>query len=605
MKRIALFALVCTWLAACERPTDPLGVAPAVQAPAPMQGGPIILMGIDAEDGSHVNQHGSPSIYAGVVRNGILANVNNGGTGILGIGCGKLPTDDVTFFWAAVAAGAMQPLVCVNGPTAISLASFNGFAMIAVVSDVFNTPSGGLTQAELNALNARATDVANFVNTGGGLFGLSNCSLTNPYGYLGGVGGFTCGALGNNQQQDIQPTNAGAALGITSTNLDVCCWHDTYDRFPAFLQVLAFYPQFGNRVAAVGGAQVIVTQGITLDPATAQNPAGTAHTVTAKLEDSNRNPVVNRQVRFTVISGPNAGQASPGNGVCVPVTCKSDINGKVSWTYKSNGQTGTDVIEACFTDAQGAEHCAEATKEWVAGAPATLLLTPPFATNTVGEKHCVTATVRDAFGNPVPGVPVVFSVGPSVPTTFPSPSSGTGTTDANGQASFCYTASLPGADRIHAFADVNDSRREDPGEPFGDAAKTWTPPTSTALCEVKITDGGWIIANNTDRANFGGNAKVLPEGTVQGQQEYQDQGPTQPMNVHSTEITATTCSDDLTMASIFGKATIDGAGSHVFRIDVKDGGAGGSNDTYGITLDTGYMSGQQPLQGGNVTIHKQ
>src|SRR2546428_12385617 len=79
MKRIALFALACTWLAACERP-DPLGVAPAFQTiAAPARGGPIILMGIDAEDGSP--SHGSPTIYAGVVRDGILANVNNGGDG--------------------------------------------------------------------------------------------------------------------------------------------------------------------------------------------------------------------------------------------------------------------------------------------------------------------------------------------------------------------------------------------------------------------------------------------------------------------------------------------------------------------------------------------
>ena len=34
-----------------------------------------------------------------------------------------------------------------------------------------------------------------------------------------------------------------------------------------------------------------------------------------------------------------------------------------------------------------------------------------------------------------------------------------------------------------------------------------------------------------------------------------------------------------------------------------NGGNGGSNDKYGISLDTGYMSGLQPLQGGNVTIH--
>jgi hypothetical protein len=559
-------------------------------------------MGIDAEDFGH----GSPTIYANVVRDGILAKVTNGGTGILGIGCGKGP-DFVTVFWTAVAADVVQPLVCVNGAAAISATPFNGFAMIAVVSDQFNTPSGGLTQAELDALNARDADVANFVNTGGGLFGLSNCALNNPYGYLGGVGGFTCGALGANQQDNIEPTPEGQALGITSTNLDVCCWHDTYDVYPAFLDVLAFYPNLNGRpTAAIGGAKVIITQAITLDPPTARNPAGTAHRVTATVKGSDGNPVVNQEVRFKVISGPNAGQASPGNGVCsIFANCHTDLNGQVSWTYTSNGQTGMDNIQACFTDAQGVERCAQATKEWVVGEPAKLILTPPFARNTVGDRHCVTATVTDLFGNPVSGVTVRFSVGPSVPTTFPSPSSGSGTTDANGQATFCYTASLPGADRIHAFADVNNSGGQEPTEPFDEATKVWTPPANTELCEVKITDGGWIIANNRDRANFGGNAKVLPDGSLQGQQEYQDQGPVQSMNVHSTEITATTCSDDLTMASIFGKATIDGSGSHMFRIDVRDGGSGGSNDTYGIMLDIGYMSGQQRLSGGNVTIHKQ
>jgi hypothetical protein len=33
-------------------------------------------------------------------------------------------------------------------------------------------------------------------------------------------------------------------------------------------------------------------------------------------------------------------------------------------------------------------------------------------------------------------------------------------------------------------------------------------------------------------------------------------------------------------------------------------GTPGTNDTYGIMLDTGYFSGQKPLQGGNVKIHK-
>lgn len=53
---------------------------------------------------------------------------------------------------------------------------------------------------------------------------------------------------------------------------------------------------------------------------------------------------------------------------------------------------------------------------------------------------------------------------------------------------------------------------------------------STPGCEIKINDGGWIIALNTDTATFGGNAKVALDGTSTGQQEYQDHGP-----VHLTQ----------------------------------------------------------------------
>ena len=124
---------------------------------------------------------------------------------------------------------------------------------------------------------------------------------------------------------------------------------------------------------------------------------------------------------------------------------------------------------------------------------------------------------------------------------------------------------------------------------------------------MTVTNGGWITAVNGDRANFGGNAKVSDDGSsVQGNEEYQDHGPAEPRNVKSTQILATTCTTDTQpqTASIFGRATIDGSGDFVFRIDVADGGNGGSNDSYGIMLSDGYTSGQQPLQGGNVNIHK-
>lgn len=66
---------------------------------------------------------------------------------------------------------------------------------------------------------------------------------------------------------------------------------------------------------------------------------------------------------------------------------------------------------------------------------------------------------------------------------------------------------MPGSDAITAFADANDNGTRDPGEPAGAATKIWALPVTTPLCEVTVTNGGWIIAANGDQAHFGGNAK--------------------------------------------------------------------------------------------------
>jgi hypothetical protein len=111
-------------------------------------------------------------------------------------------------------------------------------------------------------------------------------------------------------------------------------------------------------VAAVVGA------GIVLSPPTATNDAvvGSTHTVTATVQDNNGNRVVGAQVTFSVTAGPNAGAT----GVCsANANCTTDSAGKVSFTYASNGNAGTDTIQACFTDATNTRHCATATKTWV------------------------------------------------------------------------------------------------------------------------------------------------------------------------------------------------------------------------------------------------
>jgi hypothetical protein len=336
---------------------------------------------------------------------------------------------------------------------------------------------------------------------------------------------------------------------------------------------------------------------MTLTPATATNTVGHPHTVTATVRDFGGRAVSGVTVHFSV-TGANTTSGS----------MATNASGVATFTYTGT-VAGADMIHA-YADTNNnsaqnvGEPFADATKIWTAGAPATLVLTPPTATNVVGTPHTVTATVKDALGNPVPGVTVRFAVtGP----TFPSPSSGSATTNGSGVATFTFTASLPGTNAITAYADTNGNSMQDIGEPSGAATKVWTPPPSTAFCEVTITNGGRITANNGDRATFGGNAKVSNDGSaVKGQEEYQDHGPATPRNVKSTVLLATTCDTGASpkTATIYGRATVDGSGDFVFRIDVTDGGPGASTDSYGILMSDGYVSGQHALEGGNVDIHK-
>lgn len=243
------------------------------------------------------------------------------------------------------------------------------------------------------------------------------------------------------------------------------------------------------------------------------------------------------------------------------------------------------------------------------GPPFTLDLQPFEDVNDVGTQHCLTATVTDEDGDPVPGITVVFDVeGASEADQNPPDEDGSAVTNDQGVATFCYTGpDFPGKDVINAFADTDEDGMQDLPPPLGDepfdvADKLWVLPVTTPLCEVKVNNGGWIIASNGDRASFGGMAKADGEGNTSGNEEYQDHGPMRPMNLHGN-VLVVVCETD-TSATIYGMATVDGAGSFVYRLKVEDNGEGGKGvDKYWITVDNGYDSGNQTLRGGNVQVH--
>ena len=330
---------------------------------------------------------------------------------------------------------------------------------------------------------------------------------------------------------------------------------------------------------------------LTLSPRAASNPVDTEHTLTATVADAGGAPIPGVVVRFSVTGS-----------VSTSGSCTTNEAGQCDFTYRGPTSPGTDAISAfADTDEDTTQDTGEpgdlASKVWVAAAPNTVVLTPPADTNPVGTQHTVTASVTDAFGNPTSGITVRFTVTGAVTT------SGSCTTGASGQCDFTYQGpELPGVDAITAHADTNDNGSPDAGEPQGAAEKTWVLPLSTPLCDVIIGDGGRITANNGDKATFGGNAKVSEAGQASGQQQYTDHGPAQPFNLKSIEILAVTCSADRKEANIYGRATIDGSGDHIFLIQVRDAGKTGKNDTYRILIDNGYDSGVHRLEAGNVSI---
>lgn len=382
------------------------------------QAGPITLMGVDAEDGGP-NGHGPNTVYQNVVNNGVLANVTNGATGILVIGGGKAPGDNVTAFWNAIDAATPGTVTYVNGAGNIGSQSLAGFAMIAVASSVSQTPSGGLTQSESTALNGRQADIANFVNAGGGLMGLSQTGLSAPYAYLPDADQFTFNFP--SQYADIEPTTDGSAVGITN-QLDICCWHDEIITFPSFLKVLARNVATG-RPAAVGGAQVIVPTDVTLDPPSATNPVGTTHTVTATIT---RQGVPQAGVLVTfAVSGANAGAT----GTCAPPGCTTGADGKVSFTYTGTN-AGTDTITASFTNAQNQVVTGTASKLWVAVAKISIDDVNVDEGNAGLTPATFTVTLDQASGGPVT-VNYATSNGPA-----PAATAGSDYNAANGTVSF-------------------------------------------------------------------------------------------------------------------------------------------------------------------------
>ena len=99
---------------------------------------------------------------------------------------------------------------------------------IVVASDF----GGILTQAELNILNARSSDIINFLNAGGGLYAMaesdSGAGLTPQGGFFGYLPFIVTSAQLNQGESGFTVTPFGMSLGLTVDDVNGNASHNIF-----------------------------------------------------------------------------------------------------------------------------------------------------------------------------------------------------------------------------------------------------------------------------------------------------------------------------------------------------------------------------------------
>jgi len=129
--------------------------------------------------------------------------------------------------------------------------------------------------------------------------------------------------------------------------------------------------------------------------------------------------------------------------------------------------------------------------------PSAVDLQPQNPMEEVGNNVNFTATVTGAHGEAEQFIPVEFTVFSS---GLPSPSMGSDTTDAAGEAHFSYTNTVAGIDTLQVWADLDEDAVEEPNETV-ETTVTWTPGPPATLELTPETDTNTVDDSHTVTAH--------------------------------------------------------------------------------------------------------
>lgn len=388
-------------------------LSPSVSLPsvafATTQGGPIVLDGMDpvchAAMGENTDQYIAKVLKS--VHDKSTIPGNNGKIAILGIadpnnagGCGNnwdtlLSTKFLTQFTTSPEVEFIT--------TETELTAFFDTTITSAPPRVLWIPDDwSRSNAVSNVFIAKAEKIADFVNSGGGLF-----SSVNNYGWLTAL---LPEAVFNNGGCNGGPdaTTDGIADFGLSNSIVAACWHGYFTGNVGTLKTLVDYPyptlSDTRKAVSVGGGEVSLPSSFTIGISPSVPEAGQDLTITAVAQTLAGVPQAGVVVTVTVSAGPDAGQT---------LTATTDSAGIATITIRTNS-VGTAVYTATAV-VNGVSKTVSATVAWEP--PATTI---PIATTTVPAvttTEPAVTTTEPATTTTQP--PVVETIQP--PTVQPSP----------------------------------------------------------------------------------------------------------------------------------------------------------------------------------------
>ena len=344
-------------------------------------GGPIVLDGMDpvchAGMGENTDQY-IAKVVKSVYDQSTMPG-NSGKIAILGIanvnaagGCGGnwntlLSTKFLTQFTS-------QPTVEFV-TTSAELTTFFSTGITSTPPRMLWIPDDWGRASAINTLfTNNAEKIADFVNSGGGLF-----SNYNPYGWLTAL---LPSAVFNNGGCNGGPdatADGTADFGLTNTMV-AACWHGYFTGNVGTLKTLVDYPYptgSTRKAVSIGGGSVSLPSSFTLAISPANPSAGTPLTITATAQTIAGVPQAGVVVSMTVSSGPDAGQT---------FTATTNASGIATITVNTSS-TGTNVYTATAT-VNGVAKTVSTTVTW-SPAPTT---TAPATTTTEATTTTVAQT---------------------------------------------------------------------------------------------------------------------------------------------------------------------------------------------------------------------